>query len=520
MKEKIVLLVCSTIVLFLSLLSISNSSHRHHLHHNIRRQSLPAAQLHPSPPPIERKYSAIEYDKDMLESVLKEVINDELSKIKGSSGGRGQDPLISASRDLLERLALPPVASARQSEQENSRTTWRPPPPPTTPQPSQFHHAVMIDRDFHARDALLLDNENSVGVKNLVDPSTQKIRAILNEGEKDTTNLNNNHYRDLREELLLLEEKLRHEKSIRQKLEQQEQKLREERLLQERLREEKRKIEQLLAEEKARRENEEAKALKTIEKQRRQQERDEELSSSLPDSSDGLMEPLRVRTLSSPIVGEEEKWISASSDMSASSMDDGSLTPTSMILRHPSSLLAGKEFRPSPFSPIGSFSSPYSSRLPPPFGGPSFGPRGPYFPPPHGPHGLLRARHAIPLSPLGSFQGTRPFTPLAPMIPPIGAHPHHPFASPSSLGPIARYPPPPPPGQQSLHSMAAALYPGLYGSTNQRSSGPISNESDQKEKKNLKSQLVDFAINSILDFGMMNLVGSVLNKINAEPGTR
>lgn len=163
MKEKIVLLVCSTIVLFLSLLSISNSSHLHHLHHNIRRQSLPAVQLHSSSPPIERKYSAIDYDKDMLESVLKEVINDELSKIKGNSGGRRQDPLIPSSRDLLERLALTP---ARQSaEQENTRTTWRPPPPPTTPQPSPFHHAVMIDRDLHARDALLVDSENSVGVK-------------------------------------------------------------------------------------------------------------------------------------------------------------------------------------------------------------------------------------------------------------------------------------------------------------------------------------------------------------------
>lgn len=54
-----------------------------------------------NPSPDSRKYGNSEYDKDMLESVLKEVLNDEITKLS-KPGIRGEQRGISD--DRIERL--------------------------------------------------------------------------------------------------------------------------------------------------------------------------------------------------------------------------------------------------------------------------------------------------------------------------------------------------------------------------------------------------------------------------------
>ena len=67
------------------------------------------------------------------------------------------------------------------------------------------------------------------------------------------------------------------------------------------------------------------------------------------------------------------------------------------------------------------------------------------------------------------------------------------------------------------------MYPSFYGGPNQRSSGPTPGpltigstpqnagieKKDVKGKK-IKSMLMDFAVSSILDVGMTNLMGKIL----------
>ena len=45
--------------------------------------------------------------------------------------------------------------------------------------------------------------------------------------------------------------------------------------------------------------------------------------------------------------------------------------------------------------------------------------------------------------------------------------------------------------------------------------GAVEDKKDAKGKK-LKNMLMDFAVSSILDVGMMNLMGNILGKINPD----
>ena len=245
---------------------------------------------------------------------------------------------------------------------------------------------------------------------------------------------------------------------------------------------------------------------------------------------------------------------------------DDSLTTSSLSSLRPSSHLSSSALESSIRPSFGSLS--HSSLLSPKslhgrphghinYGMPNFGPGfgsahaassispsfGPKFPPPFMspfmPGPPMRGPRPMPGGPMPGFPG-RPFAPgMSPFPGSMGS-----FGSASSLSP-ARFPPPPPMSQSSLHSIAASMYPSLYpnGNPHQRSSPLLPNspitigsspasttgsattaategdKKDPKTGKKLKSMLMDFAVSSILDVGMLNLMGNILGKMNAEPGT-
>ena len=181
------------------------------------------------------------------------------------------------------------------------------------------------------------------------------------------------------------------------------------------------------------------------------------------------------------------------------------------------SMFAPKSF-PIPAPHHFQYPSPYGPRPSMPSFGPGYGPKfgGSFFPP-----GMPAMRPMRPM-PIGPY--ARPFVPPSP---------YSPFAAPSSISPT-RYPAPPSMGPPSLHSLASSMYPSFYGS-NARSSGSsspitigtsamipkggVEEEKKDSKGKKIKGMLMDFAVSSILDVGMTNLMGNLFGKINAEPGT-
>lgn len=93
----------------------------------------------PSPELLRKYGSNTEYDKDMLESMLKEVLNDEITKLSGKPSSRGisddrsNERLETSHRkssavgmdDYLDRLTGSSVAGGSSSERQSPSSDYR-----------------------------------------------------------------------------------------------------------------------------------------------------------------------------------------------------------------------------------------------------------------------------------------------------------------------------------------------------------------------------------------------------------
>ncbi|KAI1290425.1 Reticulocyte-binding protein 2 -like protein a [Halotydeus destructor] len=426
-----------------------------------------------SGPVVNRKDQG--YEKDIFESMLKEVISDEITKLKKSNSATRslKDP---SARDLdrlsLERLTADKLSMGNSrfgSEDKVIREMLNEATGRRKPSTDDF---LYLEKKF--REQKLMEEQAKEEKMEL-----EKMRHKIEQEALKQERMREERQREerFRDEQLHLE---------KMKLENLRHQLVEERFREERLREEK----ERLREEEMKREREEEMKREREEQMKRDREEQEK--------KDDERRKRKQR--------EEDELKEAFGNMGSSTeiIEDTSYgSPPSPMMAPPSpSPYTSRPMMSSPFGPsLSSMSSMSSmSQMSPMSSMSHFGP--PMAPIPH-----------PGMSPYGS--GSPMMSSMSSYGPKFSSSMYSPMSMPPPrlMSPYGRgmgaYPPPPP-SMSSMYSPSFGLN-ARSGSSGEDASSSLTHTKDKTGKK-IKNMLMDFAVSSILDIGMVNLMGNILGK--------